>query len=69
MSIDQNRKENKTTHLLLLNDLGKGAVYPVGIEVDAQLANDKAPACIQKSPVRAKQLEEVDHERLEVAFV
>ena len=57
------------THLVFLETVGHGAVYPFGAERDAQLSYDEVPPGFEQSSVGAEEFQQVDHERGEVGVV
>ena len=56
--------------ILVLHDtVCHGAVDLLGTERQAQLSNDEIASSLQQSSIRAKQLQEINHERCEVRVV
>ena len=60
---------NRHTDLFFLQDLCERPVYPLGVEVQAELSDDETTPRLEEPPVRAEKVQQVHHESFEIAFV
>ena len=59
-------KLSRITDLLLLENFGKGAVYTLCVEIQAELSDDQAASFIEQLPVSTEELKEIHHERSKI---